>query len=886
MQRLRTLLARARGLVWRPANIPAAIALCVVVAAFVFAESQSTLVHRKAQEADVISEVSLIRSRLEGNIIANIKLARGLASVIATEPGMDQARFSDLASSLFDGDHQLRSMAAAPDLVVEMVHPVEGNRSVVGLDYNRNEAQKAAALRARETGEVVLAGPVDLVQGGQGFVARIPVFSEGDNGTRTFWGLLAIVIDLERLYRDSGLYRDDGIAMAMTGKDATGASGPLFFGDGAVLGQDPVTATVELPHGSWQIAAIPAGGWGGMPDNVWMVRGTIAVGGLLVVLPVLVMGQLLTERVRNRLRLRVMSRRLELALRASQIGVWELDPQADELYWDRRMRNLYDAPPTGPLTYDIWESRLHPEDRERAIADFRASLEKVRPYHSNYRLLLANGTVRHVRAMGSVYLGDDGHKRIVGVNWDATADVNKSEQLHRAKLLAEARNDELEQAKSEIETMAMHDALTGLPNRRFLDDHLARLDTGAAGEFGLLHIDLDRFKQINDTLGHAAGDAMLVRTANILRANAREGDIVARIGGDEFVIVCSPQSAAEGVEQLAERIVRTLREPFDFDGRACRAGVSIGVAMSSSAAHDPRQLLINADIALYRAKNEGRNGYRFFSSELHRTAVSTKRVADEILAGIENREFIAHYQGQFDAHTHELVGVEALARWKHPQRGLLPPAAFVDIAEDLNVLATIDEMVLDAALAQRRKWKRAGVGVPRVAVNVSARRLNDPELVASLEKLDFEPGTLAFELVESTFLDQSDEQVAFNLDRIRDLGIDIEIDDFGTGYASIVSLTRLRPDRLKIDRQLVLPLTAEAAQRDLVRSIVDIGASMNIEAVAEGVETMDHAAILLELGCSVVQGYAFAKPMSGRSFTTFARQHAARIEPTAGGGAA
>jgi EAL domain-containing protein (putative c-di-GMP-specific phosphodiesterase class I) len=313
-----------------------------------------------------------------------------------------------------------------------------------------------------------------------------------------------------------------------------------------------------------------------------------------------------------------------------------------------------------------------------------------------------------------------------------------------------------------------------------------------------------------------------------------------------------------------------------YEGHECRFGVSVGIAIETGAQVDPRRLLINADIALYKAKSRGRNRYEFFTDALQAEVVRTKRVADEILHGLENNEFLPHYQPQFDARTLEVVGAEALARWQHPQDGIVAPAHFLDVAEELNVVSTIDRIVLEQALQQFDAWNTAGLRVPRISVNVSARRLQDEQLIATLRSLNIKPGTVSFELVESIFLDESDDVVLFNIDQIKDLGIDIEIDDFGTGYASIVSLLKLKPRRLKIDRQLVLPIVESPAQRHLVESIIDIGKSLGIQVVGEGVETMEHAHILRDLGCDILQGYAFAKAMGAPELTSFLRADAWR----------
>jgi diguanylate cyclase (GGDEF)-like protein len=403
---------------------------------------------------------------------------------------------------------------------------------------------------------------------------------------------------------------------------------------------------------------------------------------------------------------------------------------------------------------------------------------------------------------------------------------------------------------------------------RALEEHAARC-AATGGGVVLLHVDLDGFKQINDTLGHSAGDAMLVHTAQTIRSNLREGDFVARTGGDEFVIVCNADAGMGGFGELARKIIESVRKPAMHEAHECRLGMSIGIAGAFGNAVDRQRLLVNADLALYRAKSLGRNRFEFYTAALQAEILNAKQTADSIVRGLERGEFIPYYQPQFDARTYEVVGVEALARWRHPTRGVVAPAEFIATAEELTVIGAIDRAVLEQALAQFRRWRVLGLRIPRFSVNVSLRRLHDEGLLQGLRDLHIEPGVLSFELVETIYLDERDDRFSRTIDQIKALGIDIEIDDFGTGYASIVSLTKLKPRRLKIDRQLVTPIVRSDAQRRLVQSIVDIGRSLDIEIVAEGVETMEHARLLRELGCDILQGYAFARPMAGEELERF-----------------
>ena len=870
----------------RPTNIPAALALAVILLAWSFAEYQNRKVYEQDMRAEVLGRVSLVRAKLEGNINGNIQLVRGLIATLSTEPQMNQERFAALAKNLLAEKSQLRNIAAAPDLVVKMMYPLKGNERAIGLDYKQNEAQRDAAIWARDSGDLIMAGPVDLVQGGQGFIGRFPVFVERGNGHRDFWGIVSAVVDVEKLYRDSGLLdRELPIDVAITGHDAKGRSGARFYGSASVMQSDPVIVNVVLPAGSWQIAAIPKGGWHVAPPNSWMLWLFMLVAGALIMVPTIMTGRLIEERLKNITKLRHrevelerLSRRLGLALDTSQIGVWEMNIENGDVFWDDRMNELYGYPADkGRRDYTHWARVLHPDDLVRAKLEFDRAIKTRSNYNSEYRLVLDSGQVRHIHAIGTVYKDDGEPARIVGVNWDVSTSVTMNESLKRANTLTEKRNAELEAAKERIEFNALHDSLTGLPNRRYLDEILAayveRVD--AKGKCaGLLHIDLDRFKQINDTLGHAAGDAMLMHAAQVLKSNLRAGDFVARVGGDEFLVVCpvdrtEDDASNEQLAALAGRIIEQMQQPVLYEGHECRFGVSIGIAIDTDSVADPKRLLVNADIALYRAKSRGRNRYQFFNEALQAEIVTTKRIADDILSGIDRNEFVAYYQPQFDATTLAIVGVEALARWQHPTEGLLAPAAFMKIAEELNVVATIDRMILEQTLKNFNEWAAAGLKVPKAAVNVSARRLHDEELIASLRQLNIKPGTISFELVESIFLDENDELVTWNVEQIKQLGIDIEIDDFGTGYASIVSLLKLKPRRLKIDRQLVLPVTRSPAQKQLVGSIIEIGKSLGIEVLAEGVETMEHARVLKALGCHALQGYAFARAMSDEDFREF-----------------
>ena len=438
------------------------------------------------------------------------------------------------------------------------------------------------------------------------------------------------------------------------------------------------------------------------------------------------------------------------------------------------------------------------------------------------------------------------------------------------KTVSERTNDlrtalqNIKDAKKRTEHLALHDPLTSLPNRRFLRNHLDELFAIAKAEdasIAILHIDLDRFKLINDTLGHAAGDHVLAEVSKILKDVTSKDDFIARIGGDEFVVVTKFQDDNSYVAELATRIPERVAEPIDFNGRPLRIGASVGYCFDKASQTAPDKLLISSDIALYQAKDLGRGVSQEFTSELEVQMSEKKQLADEILEALERDEFIPFYQPKICAATNAIEGVEALVRWNHPTRGLMFPDTFLDVASDIGVLAKVDDMMLRHASADFRKWEEMGLKVPRFTVNMSLGRLMDEDLLKRLDQLNLPPGKVGFEVVESIFFDNPDDSTMQRINDLKERQIDIEIDDFGTGHASIIGVVKLQPSALKIDRQLIMDIVDSPIQERLVKAIVEIGRSLELSVVAEGIESQDHADICTRLGCDVLQGYFFGKPM-------------------------
>ncbi|MEP2260004.1 MAG: bifunctional diguanylate cyclase/phosphodiesterase [Paracoccaceae bacterium] len=430
-------------------------------------------------------------------------------------------------------------------------------------------------------------------------------------------------------------------------------------------------------------------------------------------------------------------------------------------------------------------------------------------------------------------------------------------QAQQAKL--ESYAEQLEKANQDISYQALHDELTGLGNRRYLSmrfEEMASERERKGGELAALHIDLDRFKQINDTMGHAAGDFVLKAVADRLRENVRTEDVLARIGGDEFFILIRCGHNSDWPEALADRIVRLVGRPLEFEERPCRFGVSVGVAQTPLIAAE--DLLTSSDVALYKAKDGGRARAASFDQKDLQQLRETKKLSDDIQRGLECGEFVPYYQALVDAKTFEPQGFEVLARWQHPTEGLLLPCSFLATASEMQLESQIDRMIFKKAINECATHFTDGFA-PSLSFNVSLARIMDPELVTDAHRLHYR-GQVSLELLETIFLEEETEEVMMRIDTLRDMGFDFAVDDFGSGRASIIALQNLAPDRLKIDGRLIAPITKSQSARKLVRSIIEIGQSLDVRVTAEGVETKEHAEILSGTHCDILQGYFFAHP--------------------------
>ncbi|MEM7523127.1 MAG: bifunctional diguanylate cyclase/phosphodiesterase [Pseudomonadota bacterium] len=413
----------------------------------------------------------------------------------------------------------------------------------------------------------------------------------------------------------------------------------------------------------------------------------------------------------------------------------------------------------------------------------------------------------------------------------------------------------------------LHDRLTGLPNRTHLLDHLDRSLAAAsrgAHRVGICLIDLKGLRRVNEAQGAAVADLALRRCAAIVRMETRKGDFVARVSGDEFIIVAPDIEDPGELTAMASRVTRAIRRPFDVGYATLEFGCSAGVIHSEIGEIDPDRLLADAALAL-RAAIEKSADFILFDADLRENFEAQIRLRTELSDALAKGQIQPWFQPQIDARTGAAVGMEALARWIHPERGVLGPADFFDIADEFGLMDKIDEVILDASLDALIVWRKAGLEALRVGVNVSARRLGDQFLAErvkwALEARDLDPEDLCIEVLESVLIDDADCEVAKTLNSLSRLGVGVDLDDFGTGHASISTLKRIKVDRIKIDRSFISEVDRDERQRKVAQTMIDLAASVGVKALAEGVETAGEKTLLAKMGCDELQGYLIARPM-------------------------
>jgi diguanylate cyclase (GGDEF)-like protein/PAS domain S-box-containing protein len=540
--------------------------------------------------------------------------------------------------------------------------------------------------------------------------------------------------------------------------------------------------------------------------------------------------------------------RYALAARGANDGLWDWNLDTDVSYFSPRWGHMLGYSESESWSSPKqWFSHIHADDRERVRAEIAAHCDGKAPeFVSEYRMHHKNG----------------------GYIWTLSRGIAVRNSTGKAIRMAGSQTD--------ITEGKVVDTLTRLPNRLYLIDRLeSAIDTAQQreGHFAVLFVDLDQFKLVNDSFGHAAGDELLVDVARRLRtgirSDSRQGgpgeSVVARIGGDEFAIFLGEIQNETDAATIAARILERLGEPFYFEGHRILVSASIGIALGSTGI-TPEELLHNADTAMYHAKTNGKARFEFFNQGLRSQVVSRFEIETGLRKAIDSGQFVVHYQPIVSASDNRLRGFEALVRWNHPERGLIPPGEFIPVAEGSDLIVLLGRWVLVESCRQMAGWQKSFATSPTltISVNVSARQLNDSRLVEDVEfalaESGLNPESLSLEMTESSIMGNTNQTLAI-LHRLKAMNVRLEIDDFGTGYSSLSRLQRLPFDSLKIDRSFIRELSAGDSSLDVVKAIMQLAHSLKLGVIAEGVESEEQLCSLRQLGCDHIQGFLFSKPV-------------------------
>jgi diguanylate cyclase (GGDEF)-like protein/PAS domain S-box-containing protein len=543
-------------------------------------------------------------------------------------------------------------------------------------------------------------------------------------------------------------------------------------------------------------------------------------------------------------RLRESEERLARAVAAARMGVWEWHVgTTGEFNACSGLEVLYGMPPGSIRSRVDVHAAIHPDDLPAVNEAMGRSLrgEDGGTFATEFRTLPPNGAVRWLRATGKAEIDGSGRAiRVSGVTQDVT---------------------ERHEAEARVAYMAHHDALTGLLNRTVLRERLGdALRRSQCGEpCAVLHLDLDRFKEVNDTFGHPVGDELLRSVAKRLLSCVRDGDTVARLGGDEFVILCQGEEQPHAAARLAARVIAELLRPHEIDGRLLSVGVSIGVAVAPEDGHDPAQMMTCADLALYGAKQDGGERFLFFEPEMQARVQARRCLEADLHRALQNREFELHYQPLVNLDRGRISGFEALVRWRHPERGLVGPDTFIPVVEAMGIIVPLGKWILSRACADAASWPDG----LKVAVNLSAAQFSDPGLedavAAALASSGLAPRRLELEITESLLLQDTKDTIAV-LRRLRDSGASISMDDFGTGYASLSYLLKFPIDKVKIDRSFVLAMDERPEGAAIISAVAGLCQTLGIVTTVEGIETIAQLQQVASQGCTEGQGYLFSRP--------------------------
>ncbi|MDP5241259.1 EAL domain-containing protein [Uliginosibacterium sp. 31-16] len=786
-----------------------------------------------------------------------------------------------------DAAGKTRIAADAPDyLPITYVEPMSSNLRALGLNPGSYEILAAAINLTRETGRAAATEAVRLVQAPDSphsVVVYQAVFERENDPASPLRGIVSMALQLENIVHFAReQLQSDGIDLCMADRSnpperqrlygPAGCSSPVWLDHHRFL-----IRQMNYADRQWQIL-LRAGDHYSARSRSWASGATLGTAlcfsGMLSAFLLMMTGRTrrIEEQVAQRTaelasataQLRDQKASLAHAQRIARMGSWEISSGASNLHCSEEFRRLLDLPAAGRILLGDVLARLSPEDRPRldeAIKEASRAPENI--------------------ALDCSTRSDDENLQVLHFQIESEWMMGRLLRLHGTVQNVTATR----QAEAHIQYLARFDSLTGLPNRSYWQE-LARSALSSArrhhDQAAVLFLDLDHFKTINDSLGHPVGDQLLTAVAARLKHSLRADDILARQGGDEFVVLLPRLSSFEEVSSVASKLVKSLTEPLQLQEHELTVSVSIGIAHFPSDGDDIDTLLKHADVAMYSAKQAGRNNFQFFVPEMNQRAMQRLEMENALRRAIDRGELILHYQPQLNLESGLIEGCEALVRWQHPERGMIPPIQFIPLAEESGLILALGDWVMREACLQQARWAAEGIPL-MMAINISALQFQQADFVQKvariIEESGADPRAIELEITESALL-ASTEELIDQLERVRALGVSLALDDFGTGYSCLAYLKRLPIERLKIDRSFIKDLPGDAEDSAIASATLSMARDLGMLVVAEGVENAAQRDYLINRRCRSIQGYFVCKPQTAEALTTWLRER--MTAPTTG----
>lgn len=809
-------------------------------------ERTLTSEHRELEREKIAQKLNSISAKLQGNLQTNLSMLTGFAAYISATPDLSYQDFVGYSQQLFKKSPMLVNFASAKDLVINYVYPIEGNEKAIGLDYRKTPDQIAMVMQVVNSSQIQMIGPVKLVQGGNAFIGRAPIFY----GDGELWGIISAPLDADLLYRFSDIEQSSQqMNLAIRSYDSLGIQGPIFFGKKSVF-NDPkrLRTVISVGGGTWHISATPLESNRELPTNILALRIYFIFAGLFISIFVWFRFQQDLLKAKLEYKINEDKRLLETVGSVAKIGGWKLDNELNFINWSEQSSVLLkEARNFQPETlYDL-EAYFSPQEFSLWRTKSINAIERGEAFDIEIELVSQNDNLHCLRVISNAKKIDN-NQFIAGTIQDITDKI----------LIARF-----------IEHQATYDSLTGLPNRILYHDRLTKAIENAhrsKQKIAVLFIDLDRFKPINDNHGHRAGDKLLIEAAFRIKQSIRESDTVSRLSGDEFAVILSNMPQYSHVLKITEQILDKMQQAFILDEISVYLSASIGIALYPNDAEDADSLLRKADQAMYEVKASGRNGCQIYTTEMQLKSEYRHELLNQLIRAIKNRELQVYFQPIYVLKNNQITKCETLARWQKDNGEFVPPIDFIKLAEESGLINEIDLFMLEtSALAMTQIAPDI-----ELSINISPRLFHTKDY--ALEKWTktikeiSRKINITVEITERLLTDDY-EKVLEVLNQLKSFGIKIAIDDFGTGYSSLNYLVKYPVDIIKIDRSFVREIGIDPSAEALIETILAMAGRLKINVVAEGIETEAQLDYLKKHNCDFGQGYFLSEPMNSDDFS-------------------